>query len=123
MHYYYLKTDTEQALWEALETADLAKKEYDREDPLNIPPEDIEAEWDGPSGAYEWVFTGLALDVIGTIHQPTGNTLTDDEGFEYAEMAPIDGYHANLITSEEVTGLPEITAPNTPYRIWAGQTV
>ena len=39
---YYLKATDEQNLWEALETANLAKKEYDMEDPLNNPPEDYD---------------------------------------------------------------------------------
>ena len=122
MQDYYLKTADEQSLWEALESAGLAKKEYDREDPLNVPPEDLEmdAEW-SPTGAYEWVFTGIALDVIGPIYTPTGNMLTDDEGIEYPEMVAVDGYHANLIADEGIEGLPEITAPDTPYRQWAGR--
>lgn len=120
MIYYYLKTDTEAQMWEALEAAGLAKREYDREDPLNVAPEEPTEGWQ-PTGAFEWVFTGLALDVIGLIYKPTGNMLTDDEGVEYPETAPIDGWHANLITAEEVEGLPEIVAPETPFRIWSGQ--
>ena len=115
---YYLKTNDEAALWEALEAAGLARREYDRDDPLNQPPEDIEVEWQ-PTGAFDWVFTGVALDVIGTIYKPSGNMLTDAEGFEYPEMLPIDGFHANLIAEEGIEGLPEIVAPNTPYRVWA----
>lgn len=37
-----------------------------------------------------------AFDIVGTIHEPTGNTLTDTEGFEYPEMAAVDGWHVNL---------------------------
>jgi hypothetical protein len=33
---YYIKTTDEAALWEALESADLAKKEYDRDHPIQI---------------------------------------------------------------------------------------
>lgn len=120
MIYYYLKTDTEEQMWEALESAGLAKREYDREDPLNVAPEEATEGWQ-PTGAFEWVFTGLALDMIGTIYKPTGNMLTDSEGMEYAETASIDGWHANLITKEGVEGLPEIMAPETPYRVWSGQ--
>ena len=69
-----------------------------------------------------------SLDVIGTIHMPTGNTLTteaDEDGntFEYPEMAPIDGWHANLLLHGE--DMPEaladfeIEAPATPYRKFA----
>lgn len=114
---HYLKADSETALWEALESAGLAVKDYDPEDELNQCPMDAEG-WQ-PTGAFDWRFTGIALDIIGTIYQPTGNTLTDEEGNEYPEMAAIDGYHANLI-SDSAEGLPTIEAPNTPYRIWAG---
>ena len=116
----YLKTSTEQELWEALEAVNLAVKDYDWTDPLNIRPDDLEmdAEW-SPTGAYKWRFKGIALDIIGTIYKPTGNMLTDEEGFEYPEMAAIDGYHANLI-ADSAEGLPTIEAPSTPYRIWSG---
>lgn len=119
MIYYYLKTDTEAQMWEALETAGLARKEYDPEDPLNVAPEESTEGWE-PTGAFDWAFTGLALDVIGLIYKPTGNMLTDDESVEYPEMAPIEGWHANLITAEEVDDLPIIVPPATPYRVWAG---
>ena len=69
-----------------------------------------------------------SLDVIGTIHMPTGNMLTseaDEDGntFEYPEMAPIDGWHANLLLHGE--DMPEaladfvIEAPSTPIRKFA----
>lgn len=67
-----------------------------------------------------------AIDVVGTIYKPTGNTLTDSEGREYPEMAPIDGWHINIRLGGEnrradVEALsayfvdPE---PATPERIW-----
>jgi hypothetical protein len=115
---YYLKTNDEASLWEALEAVNLAVKDYDPEDPLNQQPEELDESWQ-PTGAYDWRFTGIALDIIGTIWKPTGNMLTDDEGMEYPEMAAIDGYHANLI-ADSAEGLPTIEAPATPYRIWAG---
>ena len=69
-----------------------------------------------------------SLDVIGTIHMPTGNTLTsepneDGDTFEYPEMAPIDGWHANLLLHgedmpEALAGF-EIEAPATPVRKFA----
>ena len=37
-----------------------------------------------------------AFDIVGVIHEPTGNMLTDDEGNEYPEMAAVDGWHVNL---------------------------
>lgn len=119
--YYYLKTDSEQALWEALEANGLAHKQWDMDDSLNVRPEDADEAWE-PSGAYDWVFTGGALDIIGTIWKATGNTVIDSEGFEVAEMAPLEGFHANLIADEGLD-LPTIEAPSTPYRVWAGQEI
>lgn len=122
---YYLKATDEQALWTALEAADLAVKDYDPEDPLNSRPDDLEmdAEWDGPSGAYEWRSLSNMLDIIGTMYTETGNMLTDEDGNEYPEMEAMDGFHANLreeLTEEQEAELPTIEAPATPYRIWAG---
>ena len=97
---YYIKTTDEAELWSALEAADLAYQDEG-----------------------EWVFTGMALDIIGVIYKPTGQMLTDPDGGAYPEMAPIDGYHANLIADASVEGLPIIEAPDTPYRIWAGDTL
>jgi len=122
---YYLKATDEQALWTALEAADLAVKDYDPEDPLNSRPADLdpETEWDGPSGAYEWRSLSNMLDIIGTMYRETGTMLTSEDGMEYPEMEAIDGYHANLreeLTDEQVAALPTVDAPATPYRKWAG---
>ena len=122
---YYLKATDEQALWTALEAADLAVKDYDPEDPLNSRPADLEMEeeWAGPSGAYEWRSLSNMLDIIGTMYRETGNMLTTDDGMEYPETEAIDGYHANLreeLTAEKEAALPTVDAPATPYRKWAG---
>ena len=37
-----------------------------------------------------------AIDVVGTLHEATGNTLTDDEGMEYPEMQAMTGWHVNI---------------------------
>ncbi len=60
-----------------------------------------------------------AVDVIGTIHKPTGE-FTTIEGFRIPTMQPIPGWHVNL--SGEVPELAafEIDAPDTPARIFAG---
>lgn len=42
------------------------------------------------------VFPNLHWDVIGVIQKPTGTMLTDDEGEEYPEKAPVEGWHANI---------------------------
>lgn len=119
---YYLKTTDEASLWLALETAGLAVRDYDPEDELNVRPADLdmETEWE-PTGAFEWRFTGTALDIIGSIYKETGNMLTDENGMEYPEMAAIDGFHANMIaTTEADLSAITVASPATPYRKWAG---
>ena len=122
---YYLKATDEQALWTALEAANLAVKDYDPEDPLNSRPDDLgmDEEWVGPTGAYEWRSLSPMLDIIGTMYRETGNMLTTDDGMEYPETEAMDGFHANLrenLTAEQEAALPTIAAPATPQRIWAG---
>ena len=60
-----------------------------------------------------------AVDVIGTIYKPTGKLLTTDEG-EVPEMAPVEGWHANVRHTAEA---PELVAhqifPQSPVRGWA----
>ncbi len=66
-----------------------------------------------------------AIDVVGVIYEPTGNMLTDDEGNEYPEMAPVDGWHVNMrlvgdAVRETVEALDEThgVTPETPMRVW-----
>jgi hypothetical protein len=60
-----------------------------------------------------------AVDVVGTIYKPTGEMIQTDEG-EVPEMAPLDGWHANVRHTAET---PELEAfrvfPETPSRMWA----
>jgi len=66
-----------------------------------------------------------AIDVVGTLHEPTGTMLTDDEGNEYPEMAPVDGWHINIRlvgdakreTVEALDATHGVT-PNSPSRVW-----
>jgi hypothetical protein len=122
---YYLKTTSESALWESLEAAGLAKKEYDLLDPANMMPDDYDPIAEGaefePAGDWSWSFTGEALDIIGTIYNETGNTLTNEDGYEYPEVEAVDGFHANLKAERGIGGLPTVEAPSTPYRKWAGE--
>jgi hypothetical protein len=114
---YYIKSTDETSLWEALETAGLAYKEYDREDPLNTPTGELD--W-VPTGAFTWV-AKCQLDVIGTIYKVTGET-EEIDGKEYPVTEAIEGFHANLIadlTEEQKSALPLIDAPATPVRVWA----
>jgi hypothetical protein len=74
--------------------------------------------------ATNWV----RVDEIGAIYAPTGNTLTDDEGNSYPEMAAVPGYHANLrklsdkadtLIQHLEDGGDTITPPATPSRGFA----
>ena len=66
-----------------------------------------------------------AIDVVGTIHEPTGVTLTDSEGMDYPEMAAVDGWHVNIRlvgdamreTVEALDATHGVT-PNSPSRVW-----
>ena len=66
-----------------------------------------------------------AIDIVGIISKPTGNILTDADGNEYPEQAPIDGWHINIRllndTFREVTEAIDLTngtSPETPSRVW-----
>ena len=66
-----------------------------------------------------------AIDLVGTIYEPTGNTLTDDEGNEYPETAPIDGWHVNVRLvgdgrREDVEAIDATygVTPNSPSRVF-----
>ena len=66
-----------------------------------------------------------AIDIVGVIHEPTGTMLTDDEGNEYPETAPVDGWHINIRlvgdakreTVEALDATHGVT-PNSPSRVW-----
>ena len=66
-----------------------------------------------------------AIDVVGTLQEPTGTMLTDDEGNEYPEMAPMAGWHINIrlvgdAKRETVEALDEThgVTPEQPMRVW-----
>jgi hypothetical protein len=66
-----------------------------------------------------------AIDVVGTLQEPTGTMLTDDEGNEYPEMAPMAGWHVNIrlvgdAVRETVEALDTShgVTPETPMRVW-----
>lgn len=64
---------------------------------------------------------GAALDVIGTIYQPTGETSLVD-GVEVPVMAAAPGYHVNVRTTSQALAdaLADLrTYPVTPARVWA----
>lgn len=62
-----------------------------------------------------------ALDAIGTIYQPTGETTLVD-GEQVPVTAPVPGYHVNVRTTSEAlaTALDaQRVYPETPSRVWA----
>ena len=66
-----------------------------------------------------------SFDIVGLIHEPTGNMLTDAEGMEYPEMAPIPGWHVNLrirgdYMRDEAEAIDAVSGvePATPHRTW-----
>ena len=106
---YYLKAESEEALWSALISAGVAK----------------ESEVDGVT--YKGPVAGISLDVVGVIYKGTGQmvevTSPEMGTFTYEEQEPIDGYHANIrgeLTDEQKAALPLIDKPNAPVRIWFG---
>lgn len=124
MQTIYLKTTDANALWTALQNANLAHQEHDPEDPLNQRPEDAAEDWQ-PTGATVWhVKTGYDLDVIGEIWKPTGATETNEDGLEFPIMEKLDGYHANIrmwnaeFSQDTLDLLPTIPDPTNPVRIW-----
>jgi hypothetical protein len=66
-----------------------------------------------------------AIDVVGVLQEPTGTMLTDDEGNEYPETAPVSGWHVNVrlvgdAMRETVEALDTShgVTPNSPSRVW-----
>ena len=95
----YLKTDSEPELTSALMAAGFSVDEE--------------------SGAL--YHPDAALDVIGTIYAPTGETMTI-EGEEIPVTEPVPGYHVNVRTTSETlaASLESFrTYPETPVRVWA----
>ena len=66
-----------------------------------------------------------AIDVVGTLHEATGNTLTDEDGMEYPEMQAMTGWHVNIrLTGDAMRDTVETldtshgVTPETPMRVW-----
>ena len=69
--------------------------------------------------------SNYAIDVVGTLSEPTGNTLTGDEGMEYPEMQAMTGWHVNIrLVGDAVRDTVETldtsygVTPETPMRVW-----
>ncbi len=103
---WFVKADSRDALLTALDGTDIVGEDGDGNKVLHSTK-------------------AIGVDEVGTIYAPTGNTLTDDEGNEYPEIAPVTGYHLNLrkmrdeadsiITILEDADLT-IDPPATPHR-------
>lgn len=66
------------------------------------------------------------VDVIGTILHDTGTTTTTDDGVETPVMAPVPGYHVNLVLhAEEVPAalFPYLVNPQQPKRVFLGSYI
>ena len=66
-----------------------------------------------------------AIDIVGVIREPTGNTLTNDAGFEYEETTPLDGWHINfrIVGDARRADVEALDAaygvtPSSPSRVW-----
>lgn len=59
-----------------------------------------------------------SVDMIGIIYKPTGNILTNDEGF-YFETSPVTGWHCNTRGPMPPSLEPFTIVVNTPSRVWA----
>ena len=68
--------------------------------------------FDGETAKY------AATDVIGTIYEPTGDTLVGSEG-PISVVAPIPGWHVNVRHSADAPELETYRVfPDTPTRNW-----
>lgn len=64
----------------------------------------------------------MTYDLIGVIHKPSGVMLTDTEGNEYTEMVAIEGYHVNVLPSDDMSLVePYIIVPSALSRVFANR--
>lgn len=61
-----------------------------------------------------------AIDVIGTIHKPTGEMIEGESGLFFPEQAPIAGFHVNVISNEPIFDTQFEVFPSTPNRVFGG---
>ena len=72
-------------------------------------------------GQWQTASVDHALDVVGTIYQPTGIVITNEDGESYPKMAALDGFHVNLAIAQLPESLqPFVVTPNHPARVFAG---
>lgn len=64
----------------------------------------------------------VLIRYVDKVFRPTGAMLLDDDGNEYAEQAPVEGYHVNLrcyLTKQQQALLPLIDRPKNPQEVFA----
>jgi hypothetical protein len=84
---YYLRAESEEALWAVLVEGGAATT-YEVK---NADGEVVETR-NAPAPGY-------SIDIIGTIYKPTGNLIQQGPGdimIEVPEVAPLEGFHANM---------------------------
>jgi hypothetical protein len=66
-----------------------------------------------------------AIDIVGTLHGPTGVILTDADGMDYPEMQAMTGWHVNIrLTNDNMRTIVESiyethgVTPESPQRVW-----
>jgi len=65
----------------------------------------------------------MAIDVVGTVYEPTGNMVTHN-GMTSPEMAAVTGWHINIRVLDDAFPIPEIInqfliTPGPTHRRWA----
>ena len=75
---------------------------------------------DGTIPAY--INDTIAIDVVGTIHRPTGETIDTDDG-PVPQYAPIPGWHVNLSGDACPPDLEQyvMETPSSPVRVFLGE--
>lgn len=111
---YFIKADTKVALESILLQAEITK----------VSPEEKNEAGEVITPETTIVSDSFALDVIGQIFKETGAVIQGEEGFEYPELAPVPGFHANLrgeLNSNQLSLLADylIDKPANPARVWA----
>lgn len=66
-----------------------------------------------------------AIDVVGTLYEPTGVILTNAEGLDYPEMQAITGWHVNIrLPNDNMSTIVDSiyetygVIPESPSRVW-----
>ena len=93
MKQIFLKATDKAALWAALDAAGFAAESED-----------------GP------LVTEGSFVEVGIVYAPTGNMLTED-GFEFEETAPVDGWFAVLMTDRDTSALSELIVTDPPATV------